>query len=66
MKTTPEQKAEAKLHATAWESAWDTLRKMQESSSQHVDHAQVKSLAQLAMAVAGGYRMIANGKDLDD
>jgi hypothetical protein len=39
---------------------------MQESTSPHVDHAQVKSLSQLAMSVAAGYREIANGKDLED
>jgi hypothetical protein len=66
MKTTPEQRAEATLHATAWERAWDLLRKTQESTSQHVDHAQVKSLSQLAMSVAAGYREIANGKDLEE
>ena len=64
MKPTPEQQAEAKLHATAWEDAWDQLRNMQASSSPHVDHAQIKSLSQLAMAVAGGYRKIANGADI--
>jgi hypothetical protein len=65
-KPTPEQRAEAKLHATAWEDAWGQLRKMEASSSPHVDYNQIKQLSYLAMAVASGYRKIANGNDLED
>lgn len=67
MNTTPEQREEAKLHATAWVDAWGYLRATAEHlRSDGHDPTQVKIIAVLAMAVSDGYRKIANGKDLED
>ena len=67
---TPAQIEAAKLHATAWEDAAgsllqnmtfpETLKRM------GVTHDQMVAVKWLAFAVAGGYRKIVNGANIQD
>lgn len=67
---TPEQIAEAKLHATVWEEvarkmhanaeSWDVKQRM------NVDPAALRALGWLALSVGGSYRKIVNGSEIDD
>ncbi len=64
MLPTDQDKATARLHATAWEHAWDKLRHQYERSNPVADVAHLKALSFLAMTMGGAYRRIANGAEI--
>jgi hypothetical protein len=64
-KPTEDQKADAKMHATVWESVFHTA---QENANRRtdLDRNVMTALATFALMVGGEYRRIGNGKDIDD
>jgi hypothetical protein len=61
---TERQIEDAKLHATAWEEAWSALINYEQDGLARRDD--VGAVKLLAMSVAGGYRRIANGGEIED
>jgi hypothetical protein len=69
MLPTDQDKSTARLHATVWEHAWDSLRQQYERASPVADAthtAHLKALSFLAMTIGGAYRRIANGSEIDE
>ena len=63
---TDEQRADARLHATVWEGVHRTATDRRIILDDDEQHRMVRTLGKFALIVAGEYRKIANGREIED